>query len=414
MTEFSLPHGRREIELKTIETTDGYNVRVQVDDQPVIEVSQPHVWTKERGAIGGVVKKKQSYQPARAGDAVSLYSIYYTEEKPSLIQQFSPKLAKELGLPANRIQGTLDLLLSDNTIPFIARYRKEATGGLDEVQIGQIQDRYQYLSDLEERRNVILNSIREQEKLTPELEKAILDAESKQILEDLYLPYKPKRRTRATIARELGLEPLSELILKQDSNQEILNEWIVEFNQSREEKIEEQKALQGAKDILAERISEDAELRKELRDLTSREGSLVSTVKPEFEGKSSKFEMYYVYEEKLSRIPPHRVLAMRRGEKDQVLKIQVKVAEAAVISLISKHWMKGRSPELRDLLLEIFDESYKRLLSGTIETDIRVDLKIQADTSSIDMFSKNLRQLMLQPPGGARNVLGLDLSLIHI
>ena len=330
------------------------------------------------------------------------------EEKPSLIQQFSPKLAKELGLPANRIQGTLELLLSDNTIPFIARYRKEATGGLDEVQIGQIQDRYQYLSDLEERRNVILNSIREQEKLTPELEKAIVDAESKQILEDLYLPYKPKRRTRATIARELGLEPLSELILKQDSNQEILNEWIVEFNQSREENIEEQKALQGAKDILAERISEDAELRKELRDLTSREGSLVSTVKPEFEGKSSKFEMYYAYEEKLSRIPPHRVLAMRRGEKDQVLKIQVKVAEAAVISLISKHWMKGRSPELRDLLLEIFDESYKRLLSGTIETDIRVDLKIQADTSSIDMFSKNLRQLMLQPPGGARNVLGLD------
>ncbi len=330
------------------------------------------------------------------------------EEKPSLIQQFSLKLAKELGLPANRIQGTLDLLLSDNTIPFIARYRKEATGGLDEVQIGQIQDRYQYLSDLEERRNVILNSIREQEKLTPELEKAIVDAESKQILEDLYLPYKPKRRTRATIARELGLEPLSELILKQDSNQKILNEWIVEFNQSREEKIEEQKALQGAKDILAERISEDAELRKELRDLTSREGSLVSTVKPEFEGKSSKFEMYYAYEEKLSRIPPHRVLAMRRGEKDQVLKIQVKVAEAAVISLISKHWMKGRSPELRDLLLEIFDESYKRLLSGTIETDIRVDLKIQADTSSIDMFSKNLRQLMLQPPGGARNVLGLD------
>ena len=149
-------------------------------------------------------------------------------------------------------------------------------------------------------------------------------------------------------------------------------------------------------------------LRKDLRNLTSREGSLVSTVKPEFEGKSSKFEMYYAYEEKLSRIPPHRVLAMRRGEKDQVLKIQVKVAEAAVISLISKHWMKGRSPELRDLLLEIFDESYKRLLSGTIETDIRVDLKIQADTSSIDMFSKNLRQLMLQPPGGARNVLGLD------
>ena len=136
------------------------------------------------------------------------------EEKPSLTQQFSPKLAKELGLPANRIQGTLDLLLSDNTIPFIARYRKEATGGLDEVQIGQIQDRYQYLSDLEERRNVILNSIREQEKLTPELEKAIVEAESKQILEDLYLPYKPKRRTRATIAKELGLEPLSELILK--------------------------------------------------------------------------------------------------------------------------------------------------------------------------------------------------------
>ena len=331
-----------------------------------------------------------------------------TGEANSSIQQFTPKLSNELGLPSNRIQGTLELLLSDNTIPFIARYRKEATGGLDEVQIGQIQDRYQYLSDLEERRNVILNSIQEQEKLTPELEKSIREADSKQTLEDLYLPYKPKRRTRAIIAKELGLEPLAELMMNQDSNMEVLSDWIQEFNKEREEKLEDHKVLQGAKDILAEQISEDAELRRELRELTSREGSLVSNVKSEFEGKSSKFEMYYQYEEKLSRIPPHRVLAMRRGEKDHVLKIQVNVAEGSVMTLISNHWMKGRSPELRELWLEIFEESYKRLLSGSIETDIRVDLKIQADASSIEMFSKNLRQLMLQPPGGARNVLGLD------
>ena len=168
-----------------------------------------------------------------------------TGEANSSIQQFTPKLSSELGLPSNRIQGTLELLLSDNSIPFIARYRKEATGGLDEVQIGQIQDRYQYLSDLEERRNVILNSIQEQEKLTPELEKSIREADSKQTLEDLYLPYKPKRRTRAIIAKELGLEPLAELMMNQDSNMEVLNDWIQEFNKEREEKLEDHKGSKG-------------------------------------------------------------------------------------------------------------------------------------------------------------------------
>ena len=315
-----------------------------------------------------------------------------TGEVQSSVQQFTPKLSKELALPSNSVQGTLELLLNDNTIPFIARYRKEATGGLDEVQIAQIQDRYQYLRDLEERKNVILKSIQEQEKLTPELEKSILDADSKQSLEDLYLPFKRKRRTRAIIAKELGLEPLADLIMNIDSTNEILNDWIKDFNQERDEKIEDLKALQGAKDILAENISEDPDLRKELRELTSREGIISSSVRPEFEGKSSKFEMYYDYEEKLNRIPPHRVLAVRRGEKDQVLKIHVKVPEEMVMTLISKHWMKGRSPELRKLWMEIFEDSYKRLLAGSIETDIRVELKIQADASSIEMFSKNLRQ----------------------
>ncbi len=324
------------------------------------------------------------------------------------LESLIPQLSRELGYSQKQISGTLALLLSDNTIPFIARYRKEATGNLDELQIESIQNRYHYLKDLDERRNVILDSIRQQDKLTPELEKAIRAAPTKQQLEDLYLPYKPKRRTRATAAREKGLEPLSELMMQAETSLKQLGVWISEFNGKREEPVSEEDAVQGAKDILAELVSEDASLRQQLREYTSKNGSLVSQVKKEHQDKPSKFEMYYDFEERLDRIPPHRVLAMRRGEKEGILRIHVLVPEKPVQEMLQKSWMKERSPELKTHWQQVLDDAYQRLLAPALETDVRIDLKLKADESSIEMFSKNLRQLLLLPPGGARVVLGLD------
>lgn len=318
-----------------------------------------------------------------------------------------PQLSSETSTRFEQVRAALELLLADNTIPFIARYRKEATGGLDEVQIAEIFDRFQYLRDLEERRQSILKSIQEQGKLTPELEQALRQANTKQVLEDLYLPYKPKRRTRALIAREKGLEPLAELMGEAGSTPQTLSDWISAFTQGQEEPLSPEEALRGARDIWAERVSEDAALRALLRERLHKEGVVRSRATSEHEGKPSKFEQYYDFSEKVVAIAPHRYLAMRRGEKEGVLRLRVEMEELRALGAIRSHW--GRTPEaLSEQWDQIFGDSWNRLLAPTLETDVRVDLKMKADEVSIDMFSRNLRQLLLQPPGGARMVLGLD------
>ncbi|MGK5090674.1 Tex family protein [Deltaproteobacteria bacterium TL4] len=318
------------------------------------------------------------------------------------------QITQELSLNLSQVKNTVDLLLAENTIPFIARYRKEATDNLDEVQIAQIQDRYTYLQELEERREVILESIRTQEKLTPELEKALRNATTKQQLEDLYLPYKPKRRTRATIAKEKGLEPLAHLLLDPGSTLNTLKAWLQSFNEQQETPLLEEEAFAGAKDIVAEWVSEDAALREELRVWTWKSGVLTTKVKSEHEEKSTKFDMYYDFKEAVCDIPPHRYLAIRRGEKEGILRVAIEVDETSAFLILKKHWLRNCSSDLQPILESLLQDAYARLLAPAIETDIRLEQKNISDESSIELFAKGLRQLLLHPPGGARIVLGLD------
>ena len=318
-----------------------------------------------------------------------------------------PQLHQETGHRPDQIRETLKLLLADNTIPFIARYRKEATGGLDEVEIANLADRFQYLRDLDERRQTILKSIREQEKLTPELEQRIQQAETKQKLEDLYLPYKPKRRTRGVIAKDKGLEPLAELLVAPDTTATTVQQWLQELNEGSEAPLSADEALQGARDIWAERLAEMADLRNALRERLHRDGRVVSQVASDHEGKPSKFEAYYDFSEKVAAIAPHRYLAIRRGEKDGVLRMRIELEEARAHGLM-RPYLPSFAPAFAEQGEQVLADAWQRLLAPTLETDIRVDLKLQADEVSIDLFGRNLRQLLLQPPGGAKVVIGLD------
>ena len=317
-------------------------------------------------------------------------------------------ISKEMQLKIEQVKTTVELLEGDNTIPFIARYRKEATGNLDEVQVSQIQDRFTYLREMEERREAILQSIKSQEKLTPELEAGIRAAETKQQLEDLYLPYKPKRRTKATIAKEMGLEPLAHLLIEVQTSKSVVSEWIETFNESQETALTEDEALQGARNILAEWASEDAEIREKLRTLTYKKGTLTSKVKSEYEGKTSKFEMYYDFDEPLRDIPPHRYLALRRGEKENILRVGIEMLEEHALEVLRRKWRSTIHADMQPQIELVYQDAYSRLLAPAIETDIRLELKTQSDEVSIDLFSKNLRQLLLQPPGKPGVVLGID------
>ncbi len=318
-----------------------------------------------------------------------------------------PQLHQETGHRPDQIRETLKLLLADNTIPFIARYRKEATGGLDEVEIANLADRFQYLRDLDERRQTILKSIREQEKLTPELEQRIQQAETKQKLEDLYLPYKPKRRTRATIARDRGLEPLADLLAVAGTTLSDVQQWLQALNEGQEAPLSEDDALQGARDIWAERLAEIADLRNALRERLHKDGRVLSQVASDHEGKPSKFEAYYDFSEKVSAIAPHRYLAIRRGEKDGILRMRIELEEERAHGLLRQH-LPPFAEAFAEHASRVIADAWQRLLAPTLETDVRVDLKLQADEVSIDMFGRNLRQLLLQPPGGAKVVIGLD------
>ena len=314
------------------------------------------------------------------------------------------KIAKELQLKPFQVEAVVDMIAEGATIPFMARYRKERTGDLDEVQIRDIRDRHEYLTELTDRKAVILSSIEEQGKLTPELTKAIALSPTKQQIEDIYLPYKPRRRTRATIARELGLEPLAELIRDQlDSTA-----WVEEFHQAQtDDPLEPGVILAKARDIVAEWVSEKAETREKLREMAWREGVVISKVKKDHAQAKTKFEQYYDYAEDVRKIPAHRFLAIRRGEEEGILRLKLEMPEEAMKEVLEGHWINAALGQEEQLRLAI-EEAYNRLLEPAMEVDLRLELKTRSDDESITVFGENLKDLLLAPLGGQVKLLGID------
>jgi uncharacterized protein len=318
------------------------------------------------------------------------------------------QLVIEFKLQDFQVKNTLELFDEGATVPFIARYRKERTGSLDEIQIRDLGHRYTYYKELEERRETILESIRSQDKLTPELEKKINETLSKTELEDLYLPYKPKRTTRAAKAKEAGLEPLADWLLALTETQCDISAKAVEFINPEKEVDTPEKAIQGAKDILAERLSDDADIRKWLRELSVDRGMIVSAVKKEFEKEKTKFEMYYDFKEKVSTLPSHRILAMLRGEREKVLRLSLEIPnESAQQYLNSKLVLHPQSASAA-LLREAAEDSYERLLLPATETEVRKEMRDRADEEAIKVFGDNLEALLLAAPAGRKSVIGVD------
>lgn len=319
-------------------------------------------------------------------------------------------LVEETGLQIEQIKQTVALLKEGSTVPFIARYRKEATGELDEVQIRQIQERLEYHTELNDRRQTILNSIEEQGKLTPELRGKIEASRKKTELEDLYLPYKPKRRTKASIAKERGLEPLAQLLLTATGAGESAEELAAPFINAELEVATAEEALAGAGHIIAEQISDDAAARAAVRDLTWQKGLFCSQPVRGKEGVVSKFEMYYDFSEPIRQIPSHRMLAMRRGEKEDILRIRIEAPDEEILGRLQSLFIKGEN-RFVELLREFIADAYKRLLSVSIEVELRLQAKISADDDAIQVFAENLRHLLLAAPAGSHRVLGVDPGL---
>ncbi len=315
------------------------------------------------------------------------------------------KIARSLGLNTWQVQNTIELLNQGATIPFISRYRKEATGSMDEVAIGQVKSLYEKLQELEKRRAAILDSVKQQEKLTPELEKAINDASSLNELEDLYLPYKPKRRTRATIAREKGLEPLAKIIMLQQHID--LHHKAESFVSDEKEVFSADDAIAGARDIIAEWVSENTFVRKKLRSLYQNDSWITSKVIKGKETSGEKFTDYFDWEEDLDRIAPHRALALFRGENEKVLRLAINVRETSALDIIKRIFVKGQS-ESSDQVVVAIQDSFKRLLHPSMENESRTLLKEKADEASIKVFTENLRQLLLASPLGQKRVLAID------
>ena len=318
------------------------------------------------------------------------------------------RVAVELSLPVKAVEGALALFAEGATLPFIARYRKEATGGLDEVQLRDVRDRATYLEEMEERRVTVLASIEEQGKLTPELRALIEGAETKQALEDLYLPYRPKRRTRATMAMERGLLPLADLLWGGQVDDAGVRSRAIAFVDAQKGVPDPEAALQGARDILAERVAEDAGLRGAIRDLTRKMGIVSSRILKgkENDPAGARFRDYFDHSEPLSSIPSHRMLAIRRGEAEDMLKWSVDAPEEEALTLVRARALEGRAA--REELGRMAEDAYKRLLKPGVEVDLRLELKESAEEEAIRVFGVNLEQLLLQPPAGERSVLGLD------
>lgn len=327
-------------------------------------------------------------------------------EEKQLEEKIVHQLQEELHIPLKRVVATIQLLDGGNTVPFIARYRKEVTGALDEEQIRSIDGRLTYLRNLNQRKEEVLRLIDEQGKLTEELRIQIVEAKKLQEVEDYYRPYKQKRRTKATIAKEKGLEPLAEglLLLEETDPKEKAKEYLSEEKEVHT--VEE--ALQGAMDIIAEVISDDPDSRKWIRDVTFRKGMIYSILKKAETDEKKVYEMYYEYHEAVAKVVPHRILAMNRGESEDVLKVTVEAPVDEIMQRLSHKWMKKRSSPAAEYIQQALEDSYKRLIAPSIERDVRRALTDKAEEQAIQIFSKNLRQLLLQPPVRGDVVLGVD------
>jgi uncharacterized protein len=319
-------------------------------------------------------------------------------------------IAQNLNLPFRGLSAVIELLDDGGTVPFIARYRKEATGKLDEVQIRAIEEKLAYFRGLEERRETILTSIGEQGKLTDELKMRIEVVLDKNELEDLYLPFKPKRRSKATIAREKGLEPLAAYLWAQQPTAESMETLAAGFINAELSVTSGAEALEGARHIVAEWISEDANLRKALRQLVFDEGAVVSRKTIDAVDDQEKFKMYYEYKEPVKTIPSHRMLAIRRGESESVLYFLIEVEQERAIGLLRRHVLRRQGDWTPQLELAI-DDAWKRLLNSSIQGEIRLELKRRSDAEAIQVFRDNLYHLLLAPPAGPISVLGIDPGL---
>lgn len=315
------------------------------------------------------------------------------------------KLTEELEVKRWQVDAAVKLIDEGNTIPFISRYRKEVTGSLNDEQLRKLHERLVYLRNLEEKKEQVLSSIEEQGKLTEELRSQILAAETLVVVEDLYRPYRPKRRTRATIAKEKGLEPLAAVITLQQLKRPLREE--AEQYLSEEKGVTSvEDAISGAKDIIAEAISDEADYRSWIRKITMKKGKLISTAKdPEAE---SVYEMYYEFEEPLSKLAGHRILALNRGEKEKILTVKIEAPEDEILGYLEKQTIHGKSGATEQALKEAVEDSYKRLIGPAIEREIRSDLTEKAEDGAIEVFGKNLHQLLMQPPITGQVVLGWD------
>ena len=325
------------------------------------------------------------------------------EVRQGLLRQ----VAKELGFQEKQVKNVLKLAEEGNTIPFIARYRKEQTGALDEVQIRDILNRWNYVVHLEERKSEVLRSIADQGKLTEEFAAAIRKATKLQEVEDLYRPYKPKRRTRASIAKEKGLEPLANWMLSFPESGDLEQEASRYVNEEKEVFTWED-AVTGAKDIIAEFVSDDAEVRRWIRKETFKHGVVVTKVKNEDKDEKRVYEMYYEFSEPVAKIVPHRILAINRGEKEEVLRVSIQVDEEKIFSYLYKKFITKEQSITAQEVMAAIQDGYKRLIQPSIEREVRNELTEKAEEQAIHIFAENLRNLLLQPPLKGKTVLGVD------
>ncbi|UWS57793.1 RNA-binding transcriptional accessory protein [Bacillus subtilis] len=326
-------------------------------------------------------------------------------ETSALLKQ---QIAKEIGLSQKHVESVIRLLEDGNTVPFIARYRKEQTGSMDEVQIQTISERWQYIQNLNQRKEEVIRLIAEQDKLTDNLKRKIEQSVKLQEVEDLYRPYKQKRKTKATVAKSKGLEPLADYILTlpQDDH---LAATADQYISEEKEVFTREEAIEGAKHIIAEQISDEPTFRKWIRQETFKRGTIKSAAgKSADTDEKNVYEMYYEYEEPIAKVVPHRVLAMNRGEKEDILKVAIEPPADHIKAYLEKQIIKNRSTSVREILQETIEDSYKRLIQPAIELEIRKELSEKADEQAIHIFSENLRKLLLQPPMKGKTVLGVD------
>ena len=315
------------------------------------------------------------------------------------------KIKEELQVEKWQVEAAVKLIDEGNTIPFISRYRKEVTGSLNDEQLRNLDERLTYLRSLEDKKEQVLKSIEEQGKLTEELKEKILAAQTLVVVEDLYRPYRPKRKTRASIAKEKGLEPLAEFILRQDATEPVITEAEKYVSTEKEVKTAEE-ALQGAQDIIAEMISDDADHRLYIRNITVEEGIVISTAKDE--KAQSVYEMYYNFEEPVKKIAGHRVLALNRGEAEKILTVKVNAPKERILRYLEKKLITKENEYTTPVIRAAVEDSYDRLIAPAIEREIRNDLTEKAEDGAINVFGKNLEQLLLQPPIAGKVVLGWD------